>query len=397
MAKYVVIGILIFIMVSGVCLIWQTYKTHHNKKSPVIFRQFIFVIGCHALAVLLGMTVFKDNLLLSSSSPFFLFYGLYFFLFIESITTSNSIEHKTVLYNKQFLIPSFFASGYIFLAIVSDKLSDQFIHTFFYTLFAFEGILTVYYSVKIFALLVNKSSIKDSLRLHFMAINTLLLFIGVILVSFFFLEFSYFNLYRMLLSIAVVGLMIYLSLIYRSLAQVFGEPKCLEGKDNIYFNFIGNSLSVNYESIITEEKQTITQDILEIEDDEKVKYSKSKIAGELLADYKKRIQKSLIEKKLYLDQDFSLEDLSDITKISKHHLGQYFSSIHHSNFSKFINQLRIEYIISYIHNHKEAKLSVNDLLALSPFKSRASFFRNFKDFTGSAPSDYLKTYYESIR
>ncbi|MGL4584777.1 MAG: helix-turn-helix domain-containing protein [Flavobacterium sp.] len=396
MAKYIVTGILLFIMIISVCLIWQTYKPYPNKKAPSVFRQFIFVIGCHALTVLLGITVFKDNLLLSNSSPFFLFYGLYFFLFIESITTSSLVKSKAVLYNKQFLIPSFFTSGYIFLALVSDKLSDQFIYAFFYTLFAFEGVLTVYYSVKTFSLLVSRTSLKDSLRLHFMAINTLLLFIGVVLVSFFILEFSYFSLYRMLLAIAVTGLMVYLMIIYRSLDQVFSESKCLEGKESNDFNFVGNSLSVNYVSVVAEEKIGVKPDTIEIEDNEKVKYFKSKIASELLTDYKNRINKTLIVQKLYLHPDFSLEDLSDITKISKHHLGQYFSSIHHSNFNKFINQLRIEYIISYIHNHKEVKLSVNDLLALSPFKSRASFFRNFKDFTGSAPSDYLKAYYESI-
>lgn len=391
MAKSIVIGLLILVMIICVCLIWQTFKSHPNKKSPIIFRQFIVVIGCHALAVLLGLTLFKNNELLSNSSPFFFYYGLYFYLFVKSLTSLPVVEHNAVSYNKHFLLPSFFASGYFFLAIVSNRLSDQFIYVFFSILFIFEGVLTVYYSVKIFYLLVNKSTIKDTLRLHLMAINALLLFIGVILISFLGIDFSLFLLYRLLLTILVVVLILYLVVVYKYLVSVFDESDCVNHQKKTEFVFVDHSLVINYKEGGTEKEVNVL-----IEDTEVEKYTKSKLTDSLLSDYTHRINSTLIDRKLYLDQDFSLDELSSITKISKHHLGQYFSGVHHSNFNKFINQLRIEYIVSYIQTNKEVKLSVNDLLALSSFKSRASFFRNFKDFTGSAPSDYLKTYYESI-
>lgn len=391
MAKSIVTGLLILVMIICVCLIWQTFKLHPNKKSPIIFRQFIIVIGCHALAVLLGITVFKNNELLSNSSPFFFYYGLYFYLFVKSLTSLLVVEQNAVSYNKHFLLPSFFASGYFFLAIVSDKLSDQFIYAFFSILFIFEGILTVYYSVKTFYLLVNKSTIKDTLRLHLMGINALLLFIGVILISFLGIDFSLFLLYRLLLTILVVILILYFVIVYKYLASAFDESDCINHQKESGFVFVDRSLVINYKGVDNGKEQSDAIEHTEVE-----KYTKSKLTDSLLSDYTHKINTTLIEKKLYLDQDFSLDDLSNVTKISKHHLGQYFSGVHHSNFNKFINQLRIDYIVSYIHDNKEIKLSANDLLALSPFKSRASFFRNFKDFTGSAPSDYLKAYYESI-
>ncbi|MCC9041288.1 AraC family transcriptional regulator [Myroides sp. M-43] len=392
MAKYLITSLLVCIVAISIGLLGQTFKNYNNKKAPSIFRQLMLIISCHAGVVLAGIYLLSDSLLLSNSSPFFLFYGLYFYLFVENISNHHTVINKTVYYSKQFLLPGFFASGFIFLALVSDKLTDEFIYSYFYVLFALEGVLTVYYSVRSYVLLINDTVIKETLRLHLMAINTLLLFIGILLLSFIFLDFSFILLYRLLICLCVVALVFYLAIVYKKLAELFDISTCRSTEKNSDFNFVNSTVLFNYSS--TSEKLDVLESVPY--DDEKEKYVKSRISEELLEKYRIRMNSILIVGKLYLNQDLSLDELSEVSKISKHHLGQYFSLVHHTNFNKFINQLRIEYIISYIHNHKEAKLSVNDLLALSPFKSRASFFRNFKDFTGSAPSDYLKTYYESI-
>lgn len=395
MSKIITTSFLVCIIAICVYLIWYTFKNYNNKKGVIVFRQLLFTIGFHALVVLASIYLLRDNLLLNSSSPFFLFYGLYFYFFINSIASGNVLVYKDLYFNKYFFISSFFTSGYIFLAIVSNELSSSFIYQYFYFLFATEGLLMVYYSIKVFYLLAKNTQINEFLRLNLMAINMLLLFIGVLLASFVFLDFSYFTLYRSLLVICVLCLVIYFLVIYRIIFKQLNVEIVINSNVHSDFQFIDSKLSIDYvpESVINTEIIHDEESVSDVEKDNK--YSKSRVSDDLFEDYTIRITDTLLQEKLYLDQDFTLDDLSEVTKISKHHLGQYFSSVHNSNFNKFINQLRVEFIIEYIHSTKDVRLNVNDLLAISPFKSRASFFRNFKEVTGIPPSDFLKAYYES--
>lgn len=395
MSKIIVTSFLVCIMVICVYLIWKTFKNYNNKKAVVVFRQLLFVIGSHALVVLASIYLLTDNLLLNSSSPFFLFYGLYFYFFVNSIVNGSDLIYKELYFNKYFFISSFFTSGYFFLAIVSNELSNSFIYQYFYFLFATEGLLMVYYSIKVFYLLAKTFQINEFLRLNLMAINMLLLFIGVLLTSFVFLDFSYFTLYRSLLVICVLCLVIYFFAIYTILSKQFNVEIISKTTIQSDFQFINSRLSIDYVSELDNNTESVQDEEYTSDTEKDSKYSKSRVSDDLFEDYNTRITNTLLQNKLYLDQDFTLDELSEVTKISKHHLGQYFSYIHNSNFNKFINQLRVEFIIEYIHSTKDVRLNVNDLLAISPFKSRASFFRNFKEVTGIPPSDFLKAYYES--
>ena len=72
-----------------------------------------------------------------------------------------------------------------------------------------------------------------------------------------------------------------------------------------------------------------------------------------------------------------------LTEIIKHYKGK--------NFNKYINKLRIEYIIEILQNEPDyRKYKIEYLAKVSGFSSRIRFTTTFKDQLGITPSDFIK-------
>ncbi len=90
----------------------------------------------------------------------------------------------------------------------------------------------------------------------------------------------------------------------------------------------------------------------------------------------------------YLDQDLTLFKLAEALDLPPNHLSQIINSLRQQNFFDFINQYRVEAVKSLLTEPKAKKMTLLGLGMEAGFKSKASFNRAFKKFTGQTPSEF---------
>ncbi|WP_289659838.1 helix-turn-helix domain-containing protein [Flavobacterium panacagri] len=100
----------------------------------------------------------------------------------------------------------------------------------------------------------------------------------------------------------------------------------------------------------------------------------------------------IIEKELYLNPDFSLEEASKELKITKHLLSQYVNEILGKSFSNLIKEYRIEKAKKLLKTEKN--FTLESLGYDSGFSSKSTFFTAFKKTTGLTPAEYQKAHSE---
>ena len=100
--------------------------------------------------------------------------------------------------------------------------------------------------------------------------------------------------------------------------------------------------------------------------------------------------KSFKEKKLYLDAQCKLSQISSEYGIPSHHLTYYFNDIEKISFSDWRNILRIEHAIKLINNGETKDFTLESLSLKCGFASQNTFIRAFKKANGITPSAYLK-------
>jgi len=93
--------------------------------------------------------------------------------------------------------------------------------------------------------------------------------------------------------------------------------------------------------------------------------------------------------KPYLEQDLSLQDLSDMIGISRHHLSILINKKHRKNFYEFINNYRVEEVKRLLGLPENKNYKIMSLAYDAGFNSKASFHRVFKQFTNMTPSEYI--------
>lgn len=103
----------------------------------------------------------------------------------------------------------------------------------------------------------------------------------------------------------------------------------------------------------------------------------------------------IIEKELYLNPDFSLEEAAKELKVTKHILSQYVNEILGKSFSNLIKEYRIEKAKKLLETEK--KFTLESLGYDSGFSSKSTFFTAFKKITGVTPAEYQKSFSKSVR
>lgn len=98
-----------------------------------------------------------------------------------------------------------------------------------------------------------------------------------------------------------------------------------------------------------------------------------------------RIQK-LMEKKPYLDSEYSLKTLSDQLSTNTVYASRMINLLFNQSFTDFINQLRVEEVKLRLANTPDEKLLA---VALETgFSNKNTFIRVFKKYTHQTPSEY---------
>lgn len=121
------------------------------------------------------------------------------------------------------------------------------------------------------------------------------------------------------------------------------------------------------------------------------RYEKSLIDSNLLEKQKEIVLEYLDKNpKVILHSNFNLNFLSKETGISKHHLSQVFNISLSITFSKYLKNKRIDYACEQLKKMEEKDINFTRLAETIGYKSRSSFYQNFKEVTGLTPSEYIK-------
>ncbi|MEL1254779.1 helix-turn-helix domain-containing protein [Flavobacterium sp. DGU38] len=123
--------------------------------------------------------------------------------------------------------------------------------------------------------------------------------------------------------------------------------------------------------------------------EEKEKYKNKEIDAEMLDLIGQKLS-IIIEKELYLNPDFSLEEAAKELKVTKHILSQYVNEILGKSFSNLIKEYRIEKAKRLLETEKN--FTIESLGYDSGFSSKSTFFTAFKKITGLTPAEYQKSY-----
>ncbi len=96
------------------------------------------------------------------------------------------------------------------------------------------------------------------------------------------------------------------------------------------------------------------------------------------------------ERKVFLNPDFRLMQVSNESGIPVHHLTYYFNDIRAISFSDWRNNLRIDYARELLDQGEANNHTLEAISAKCGFASQSTFIRAFKNVTGTTPSAYLK-------
>lgn len=107
---------------------------------------------------------------------------------------------------------------------------------------------------------------------------------------------------------------------------------------------------------------------------------------EVLEAHALKINSFLLDTKLYLNTNLSLDLLSEKTRIPKHHLSQVLNIHLGKNFYQTIATYRIDYAL--IRLQQDHNITFESLAYECGFNSKTSFNKYFKELTGYTPSEY---------
>ena len=107
-----------------------------------------------------------------------------------------------------------------------------------------------------------------------------------------------------------------------------------------------------------------------------------------------KLNKQLIEfierEKPYLNPELSLQDLCQMTGMTRHQLSAVINQVHRVNFYEFINAYRVSEVKQLMKEPSNRNLKLISIAYDAGFNSKASFNRIFKQKTGITPSQYFE-------
>lgn len=150
--------------------------------------------------------------------------------------------------------------------------------------------------------------------------------------------------------------------------------------------WIGYQGFFNY--LILTERIKLRKEIAEVEPLKPIKIEESKEQNELDDKRFLLIKNHIESKKRFLDQNFSLENLSDETEISINKLSQIINKKTNYNFSDFINQFRVEKAKKYLKSNKYSEYTIVAIGLECGFNSKSAFYSAFKKFVNCTPTEF---------
>ncbi len=114
------------------------------------------------------------------------------------------------------------------------------------------------------------------------------------------------------------------------------------------------------------------------------------LSEERLTRFNSAINKFLAEKKPFLQQKYSLRNLSVDVDISTNYLSAFINRYHKVNYNDFINSYRVCHSKEVIMKGEWKHKTLEAIASESGFNNRNTFTAAFKKETGQSPSEFLK-------
>ena len=101
-----------------------------------------------------------------------------------------------------------------------------------------------------------------------------------------------------------------------------------------------------------------------------------------------RIQEAIIQQKLYLNPELSSSDISELLEVPAYLVPKVIRIGGEESLADFLNRLRIESFLQKMDQGQDKTRTFYSMAQESGFKSRATFYRVFKKYTGQTPGAF---------
>lgn len=108
----------------------------------------------------------------------------------------------------------------------------------------------------------------------------------------------------------------------------------------------------------------------------------------VIAQLKEDIEAIMQKEQLYLQPDLRINDLARLLNTNRNYIYQVINVNMGMSFSEYINKQRTDYAVKLLKD--DPSTSCTEIYVKAGFSSQASFFRNFKLYTGVSPKQYIK-------
>ncbi|MDR6194944.1 AraC family transcriptional regulator [Siphonobacter sp. SORGH_AS_0500] len=105
---------------------------------------------------------------------------------------------------------------------------------------------------------------------------------------------------------------------------------------------------------------------------------------------KEQIEKVLIEQKLYLDPELTIQKLADVLGSSSSVVSKVINQSFGKSFRTLVNEYRVEAVKRMLDTPQSQNLSLLGIAFECGFNSEASFYRIFKSIAGISPKTYVQ-------
>lgn len=153
----------------------------------------------------------------------------------------------------------------------------------------------------------------------------------------------------------------------------------------IAFGFYGFKQTAVFSSIDFSQNNS---SILNSPEKLKSPYSKSGLTDDKIEVLAQQLAIFMIQEKPYMNENLNLALLAENLKISPAHLSQVINQFYKISFYDYVNQYRIEKAKNMIDSNDYNHLSILGIAFECGFKSKSSFNRYFKKYTGKTPSHF---------
>ncbi|MFD2563854.1 helix-turn-helix domain-containing protein [Aquimarina rubra] len=122
----------------------------------------------------------------------------------------------------------------------------------------------------------------------------------------------------------------------------------------------------------------------------KQKVQKERLDGKELEILKKGLEDLMVQKKIYLNNELTLKDLSEELNTSTNNVSWLLNNIHKCSFYDYVNTYRVQEFISKIQKGEHFQHTILALSLDSGFNSKSTFNKAFKMIKNDTPSNYIK-------